>query len=118
MDILVVDDDTETIELICTFLENNGHAIEVAATGRAALEKLGNKPPRLLMLDIRLPDVDGLDVLQQVRSKFPQVAVVMMTGFKEAELVVEAFRRGAMDCLLKPFNFDYLKHHVLARLSS
>jgi DNA-binding response OmpR family regulator len=116
LDVLLVDDDRETVELVRTFLENNGHTVQDAGTAREALEKIAARPPRLLLLDIRLPDRDGREVLTEVRAKYPQVAVVMMTGFKEAELVVEAFRHGAMDCLLKPFNFDYLKNHILGRL--
>lgn len=116
MDILVVDDDRETLDLIRTFLETNGHSVATAASAREAFDHLDQKKPHFILLDVRLPDQDGIEVLKSIKEKRPDLPVVMMTGFKEAEMVVEAFRRGAMDCLLKPFNFEYLKNHILARI--
>jgi DNA-binding response OmpR family regulator len=116
MKILVVDDNFETLELIRAFLQGDGHVVMPASRGDEALAALDKDKADLVMLDIRLPDTDGIEVLKAMRSKHPDVPVVMMTGFKEAELVVDAFRQGAIDCLLKPFNFEYLKQHILPRV--
>lgn len=117
MDILVVDDDPEVLDMLKAFLEENGHSVARADSAQKALEKIRERNPRLVFLDVRLPDQDGIDLLKTIKSGHPQTAVVMMTGFKEAELVVDAFRQGAMDCILKPFNLEYLKLHVLSRMA-
>ena len=117
MDILVVDDDRDVLDVLKMFLESSGHSVAVAAKAKPALEMLEQKQPKLIFLDLRLPDQNGLDVLKTIKSKYPGIVVVMMTGFREADQVVEAFRQGAIDCILKPFNFEYIKLKVLSRVS-
>jgi len=101
-----------------TFLKSEGHTVSTAFTGTKGLEALEQKKPDLVIADIRLPDQSGLDILKTIKSKHPQVPVVMITGFKDAESVLDAFRHGAMDCLLKPINFDYLRLHILSRITT
>lgn len=66
--------------------------------------------PNVIFLDIRLPDRDGIKVLREIKQINKNAPVVIITGYKEAEKVIEAFRYGSADCLLKPFNFDYMKN--------
>jgi len=116
MKVLVIDDDQEVQGLLKTFLTSEGHEVELGSSGVACIEKVKTLKPDLLLLDIRLPDANGNELLKKVKSADPEQQVVMVTGFKEAESVVEAFRLGAMDCLLKPFNFDYLKFNILPKV--
>lgn len=118
MDILVVDDDQDVLDLLRDYLQAEGHAVSLADRTAKALECLQQANPTLVFLDVRLGQEDGIDLLKRIRKDFPRVAVVMMTGFKDAELVVEAFREGALDCVLKPFNFEYLKLHILSRFKA
>ncbi|MBI4396266.1 MAG: response regulator [Elusimicrobia bacterium] len=112
-----MDDDTETLDLLKAFLESNGHTVQQANRGKTALDLFRAKPAPLVFLDVRLPDTDGLELLKAVKAIRSETSVVIMTGFREAEVVVEAFRNGALDCVLKPFNFEYLKFHILTRFN-
>ncbi len=117
VDILIVDDDHETLQLLKSFLENEGHAAATADRASAALDAVQRKMPQLVLLDVLLPDRQGLEVLKILKARHPSLAVVMMTGFKEADVVLEAFRQGARDCLFKPLNLEYLKTTVIGRLA-
>jgi DNA-binding NtrC family response regulator len=69
-------------------------------------------------LDITLYDEDGLAVLHDIKEVDKTITVVMVTAYKSADKVVQAFRDGAMDCLLKPINFDYLENYILAKIGT
>lgn len=116
MKILIVDDDPGIIEVLTAFLAQHGHQAISASTGKECLHQAAGEQPSLVLLDIRLPDKDGVSVLKELKEIDRQLSVVMMTAFKEAERVIEAFREGAMDCLLKPINFDYLLNNILSRV--
>ncbi|HOW27632.1 MAG TPA: response regulator [Elusimicrobiota bacterium] len=116
MNILVIEDDITLLELVKTFLEGKGHDVTVTTRAKEALKLLDEKKPDLVLLDIQLPDQNGLDTLSQIKSRFFDLSVVIMTGFKDAEVVVQAFRRGALDCLLKPLNLDYLQQSIISRV--
>lgn len=113
MKILLVDDGVDTLELLESFLNGQGHITVTATTGEEALKKVVRYTPDLLLLDVRLPDIDGIEVLKQVKKIDPTLPVVMITAYRDAEKVVESFRLGAVDCLLKPFNFEYMTSHIL-----
>jgi len=117
MKILVIDDDLEILELLSSFFESLGHEIKTAADSIEGLKLITTEIFDLLLLDIKLPEKDGIEVLKETKNIDPQLPVVMITGYKEAEKVIEAFRYGAMDCLLKPFNFEYIKNNVLPQIT-
>src|SRR3989344_1255927 len=117
MNILIIDDDIDASELLKTFIEQSGHTVLQAYTAGDGLKELASKKPDVVFLDILLPDANGLDVLKQIKSRDKVTPVIMVTGFKDAENVVRAFREGAFDCLLKPYNYDYLKNDILAKLN-
>jgi DNA-binding NtrC family response regulator len=110
MKILIVDDDNEIHSMMEIFLKNLGHETLHAFNGTEAIKQMVLSEPEIVFLDIRLPDKDGIDVLKEMKEINKKIPVVMITGYKEAEKVIEAFRYGAADCLLKPFNFEYIKN--------
>lgn len=116
MKILIVDDDPGIVEVLTAFLAQHGHEAIAASTGKECLRRAAIEQPSLVLLDIRLPDKDGVSVLKELKEIDRQLAVVMVTAFKDAERVIDAFREGAMDCLLKPINFDYLLTNILSRV--
>ncbi len=116
MKILVIDDDTEILELLTTFFSSLGHEVKTTTNSLDGLKWIATETFDLLMLDIKLPDKDGIEVLIESKKADPNLPVVMITGYREADKVIEAFRHGALDCLLKPFNFDYIKNNILPQI--
>lgn len=117
MNILIIDDDIDAAELLKTFMEQNGHKVIQAFTAKDGMRELFAKKPDAVFLDILLPDGSGLDLLKEIKAKDQDTPIVMVTGFKDAENVVRAFREGAFDCLLKPYNYDYLKTDILGKIT-
>ncbi|MHB1361037.1 MAG: response regulator [Thermoleophilia bacterium] len=104
--ILIVDDDPEAIRLIVKRLQPEGYLLEIARDGAEALDKSTASPFDLVLLDIKLPKVDGLSVLSQIKEKRPGTSVVMMTAFGSEKVAVDALKRGADDYLIKPLEDD------------
>jgi DNA-binding response OmpR family regulator len=114
--ILVVDDDLAICSLIKDFLVNKGFKVVTASSGEEALEKFTIEKPILILLDIRLPGMDGIVTLKRIREIDKQVGVIMVTGLKDQEAFEEAQRLGAYDYIVKPFDLDYLEMCVLVRI--
>jgi len=116
MRILVIDDDQDVLEFLKSFFSNLGHETILTTNAKDGLKAVVVQQPDLVLLDIRLPDRDGIEVLKEIRDLDRQAQVAMITAFKDAEHVIEAFRLGALDCLLKPFNIDYIMSNVLPKV--
>jgi response regulator of citrate/malate metabolism len=108
--VLVVDDDFMVARLHARFLATlDGFEIAgIAHTGSAALETLGHTPVDLVLLDIYLPDMTGIDVLREVRRSFPAVDVLVVTAARELDTVRDAQQGGAVSYLIKPFEYSAL----------
>jgi response regulator of citrate/malate metabolism len=115
-DVLVVDDDFMVAEIHRRFVErvDGFRAVGVARTGAEALESAGTLRPDLILLDVYLPDMTGLDVLQQLRAAGNLVGVIMITAARELDTVRGALDGGAADYLIKPFEFDQLQAKLAA----
>ncbi len=111
--ILVVEDDAALREAVCDTLELAGQRVVSAAGGDEALQVLSRQAVSLVVSDVRMLPVDGIALLKQIRSRFPQLPVVLMTAFADVERAVEAMRAGACDFLLKPFEPKALLEHVV-----
>jgi response regulator of citrate/malate metabolism len=110
-DVLVVDDDFMVAEIHRRFVEqvDGFRAVGVARTGAEALSAADELRPQLILLDVYLPDMTGLEVLQRLRSGGDRVGVIMITAARELDTVSGALDGGAADYLIKPFEFDQLK---------
>ena len=104
--ILVVDDEPDTLRLVTKRLQPEGYEIDVARDGKEALDKAFSTPVDLVLLDIRLPKMEGLSVLSQIKERHPGIAVVMMTAYGSEQVAMEALKRGADDYLVKPLDED------------
>lgn len=116
---LVVDDDPFINRLVRILLENLGYQVSGASDGSEGMKLIEEHPPDLLFLDVAMPEVDGLEVLEWVRSKHLDLAVVIMTAFGSENTAIEALRRGADDYLRKPFEsmeFQAVIERTIARL--
>jgi two-component system nitrogen regulation response regulator NtrX len=100
--LLIVDDDLYVRESLREILSDSGYAIEEAADGKIALDILAQRPVELMLLDLDLPRVSGMEVLRKVTSNFPEIGVVIISGKGTIQLAVEATKLGAYDFLEKP----------------
>jgi two-component system response regulator FlrC len=112
--ILVVEDDCALREAVCDTLELAGQTTISAAGGDEALQLLTRHAVSLVVSDVRMLPVDGIALLKEIRSRLPQLPVVLMTAFADVDRAVEAMRAGACDFLLKPFEPKALLEHVHA----
>ena len=117
MKVLVIDDDPDVLEFLSAFFKNLGHTIVLKDSAKEGLKELVINQPDLVLLDIMMPDKDGLTVLKEIKEIDRDTPVAMITAYKDAERVIEAFRLGALDCLLKPFNIDYIINTVLPKVN-
>jgi DNA-binding NtrC family response regulator len=117
-DILVVDDDQSIATAFEHFLRFEGHECRLASNAEDALRLIGERQPTLIMMDIRMPGVDGLQALRDIRSRFPGVYVVMMTGYGTSQTSIDAIREGAYDYLTKPLDLDELRDVIRKALAA
>lgn len=100
--ILVIDDDRDICNLLARFLEKNGFAVDTASDGEGALKLLRENQYMLALCDYRLPDTNGLEMLQRIKVLQPGVAVIMVTGYSDVRVAVKTFKFGASDYIVKP----------------
>ncbi len=104
--LLIVDDEEKIRHMLARFFETRGFSTQMAASGTEALERLEQQAPDCLLLDIRMPDISGLEVLKAAKARYPGITVVMVTAMDDQDLARQAFELGASDYVTKPFGFD------------
>ena len=112
--ILIVDDEEDMLEGLRRIFNQHLSAVEVTTTSRArqALRLVRQVPVDLVLLDIRMPEMDGFELLESLRKEDPWLTVIMMTAYGSIEIAVEAMQRGAYDFITKPFNKEPLLRAV------
>ena len=111
--VLIVDDEEIVIRSCRRILSDSQlYSVDSTQDGMEALRKVDESEYDLLVLDIMMPGIDGLEVLQQVKERHPDVDVIMVTGLSQIQTAVKAMKLGAFDYLSKPFDPDELKHVV------
>src|ERR1700752_767230 len=110
--ILVVDDEEAIREVVSTMLESKGYRCTAVSNGRAAQDQVKRTTPDLVLSDMIMPEMDGINLLEWLRSYDPEVPVIMGTAIHDISTALEAIRRGAYDYILKPFEKDQLYHGV------
>ncbi len=106
--ILVVDDNSDFVDFIRKILEDKDYKVSVAMDGKTAIEKASSDLPELVMLDLKLPDIPGEEVLKRVKEINKDIAVVVITGFGGEQIAVDLMRKGAIDFLSKPIEHEVL----------
>ncbi len=117
-EILVVDDEPQMLIAVNETLRRKGYSVTAAGSGVEALCRMKEKFFHLVITDMRMPEVSGLDLLRRVRNVMPQTPVVLLTAYGTIENAVEAMKQGAFDYLLKPFSSDSLEQVVRRALAS
>jgi DNA-binding NtrC family response regulator len=116
--ILVVDDESEIREGLEVLLKGEGYGVASAETGESGLAKLEEHPFDLLLLDVSLPDRNGLDMLKEIRRRDPDLSVVLITAYGSIDMARAAFKNGAMDYITKPWSNDELLAQVAQAVES
>ena len=116
--ILVVDDERSMRELLAIVLRREGYEVLLAENGRGAIEILEREPVDILISDIKMPDLSGVDVLRAAKKIDQDILGIMITAFASTETAVEAMRLGACDYLSKPFDIDLLKMKVREKIEN
>ncbi|MBI1734914.1 MAG: response regulator [Candidatus Rokubacteria bacterium] len=109
--ILIVEDDRRISSLLADLLRSD-HAVRVVDDGETAVATLTADRPDVVLLDVNLPGVSGLEVLKYVRAFDPRVPVIMITGTSDEVAITTALMRGAFAYIPKPFNVEYVKHLI------
>ena len=115
--ILVVDDEAPVREVLAEYFSTEGYAVESAGSGAEALSAVRCGRVDLVLLDVRMPGLDGVQVLRKIRELANGVPVIMVTANEDVALAKETLKLGAFDYVAKPFDFDYLDRAVAAGLA-
>ncbi len=110
--ILIVDDERKMCIVLKTAFENIGLSVTTANSGEAAIAALDVDTFDVILSDIKMPGMSGLDLLEKVKSSFPETEVLLMTAYADAKTAVDAMKNGAYDYVIKPFEIDELRHKV------
>jgi DNA-binding NtrC family response regulator len=114
--LLIVDDELSMRQFLTHLFQRDGHSIQVAENGRQAMEILRLQPADVIISDVKMPDMGGIDLLRAARELRPEIEIIMMTAFANEETAHEAFLLGAFDFVHKPFDNELLKEKVARAL--
>ena len=112
--ILIVDDDPSMRTALTETVRRLGYSVQAAVDGSDAMERLVRFRPWLVLTDLRMPRLSGLDLIKEMRARAPQVTIVLMTAYGTIETAVEAMKLGASEYLLKPFSMDVLERMIVS----
>ncbi|MDZ7270258.1 MAG: sigma-54 dependent transcriptional regulator [candidate division KSB1 bacterium] len=110
--VLVVDNEQRMCQVLKAALEADGHHVSMAFDGQSALRECAQEQYDVVVCDLKMPGMDGLSVLKELKARQPQVEVILMTAYATAQTAVEAMKQGAYDYLIKPFETDELRLKV------
>ncbi len=116
--VLIVDDEPDAVEVLRAFLTAKGYEVLAASNGEDALRRVKEDRPHLILLDARMPKMNGLDVLRQVRQVDHEVGVIMVAGVNEEETGRQALKLGAFDYITKPLDFEYLERSLWYKITT
>lgn len=112
LDVLLVDDEEEFVRTLAQRLDLRGITCRVALNGESGLRMIEERAPDVVLLDLHMPGLTGLDVLERIRSGHPGVGVIMLTGHEAAQDGLDAVRLGAFDSMTKPLSIDKLTARI------
>ncbi|MFW6113724.1 MAG: response regulator [Actinomycetota bacterium] len=115
--LLIVDDNEGVRHLVSRWLERSGFSVQEAKDGAEAVEKIKDQPPDIILADIRMPKIDGIELARIIKSEHPEIKVILMTAYSSPQTIAQARREGVDDYLEKPFTKDQVEKITLRVLS-
>jgi len=106
VNILVVDDEEDLCNIFSKVLTSAGYNVDTAMSGEESIKKAGKKTYQVIFMDIKLPDINGVEAFLKIKKISPESTTVMMTGYSVEDLIKKAIKNGAYTCLHKPFNIS------------
>ena len=106
--ILLIDDETQFLATMAKRLRKRGFLVREAGSGLEGLRELEEQPAEVVVLDVGMPDMDGIQVLREIKMRFPRTQVLMLTGHADMEVAISGMAMGAFDYLMKPVELDVL----------
>lgn len=110
--VLLVDDELEFLETLVKRLKKRNLSVQGAKSGEEALKVLETEPVDVVVLDVKMPGMDGIDTLREIKKLYPLVEVIMLTGHASMEVAIEGMQIGAFDYLMKPMDIDELLYKL------
>jgi len=110
--VVVIDDEPGIVEELKGYLEEEGFAVETALDGSSGLEVIERFRPHVIVLDMKLPDIPGIEILRRVRTIYPGIRVIVSTGYVDPVLIEEAEVLGRDAFMQKPFNLETIKREL------
>jgi len=114
--ILIIDDEESIRKSLKLALEREGYLVETAENGRQAIKKSKRRHYNLALVDLRLPDMDGVELLTEMRETVPKMVKIIVTGYPSLENAIEAVNRGADSYIVKPYRMENLLHKIKEHL--
>ena len=115
--LLVVDDESEICEFLKSFFEERNYQVVVANSGEQALERMKQEKPQVVLLDIKMPGMDGVQTLKEIKNKYPKAKVIMVTAIETRDKIEECLRLGADNYITKPLSLEYLEKDVRDKIA-
>jgi DNA-binding response OmpR family regulator len=115
--ILIVDDEQSVRDVLTEYFVEQGYRVETAGDGEEALARVQASVPDLVLLDVRMPGIDGVETLRRLRALATDLAIIMVTANEDVGLARDTLKLGALDYVAKPFDFVYLERAIMAGLA-
>ena len=115
--IMIVDDEPSILGVLQEFRSREGYKVLTAKNGREAIDKAAGQKIDLVLLDMAMPVLNGTETMIELKKLKPEITIIMMTAYRDAEKVVEALKLGASDCIFKPFDLNNIRQSIKDRLS-
>ena len=116
--ILIVEDEPALIDILIEHFIDSPYEVDTATNGIDAMAAVASERPDVVLLDIKMPGMDGIEVLKRIMKADPSISVIMVTGVSEVPVTAEALRQGAFGCVPTPFDLRYLEHLVAVGLTA
>ena len=110
--ILVVDDDPDVLESVSWLLNEYGYSVVASKNGKNAMDRLQENRIDVVLTDIKMPVVSGIELLEEIHNLYPEMPVILMTAYADLDMAIEAIKKGAFDFIIKPFKAEQLFHSI------